>query len=48
MERVENRISENNCVIVFVAANMRNHFQPLDPTVNSLAKQFLKAKFKEW
>ena len=41
-------VESNDCVIVFVPANMTNHFQPLDLTVNGPAKQFLKQKFKSW
>ena len=48
MERVQHLIADNNCVCVFIPANMTNYFQPLDLTVNGPAKQFLKGKFKEW
>ena len=41
-ERVLHLIADNNCVCVFVPANM------LDLTVNGPAKQFLKGKFQEW
>ena len=47
-ERVQEVITENDCVCVFVPANMTNYFQPLDLTVNGRAKQFLKGKFEEW
>ena len=47
-DRVHNTIANNNCVSVFVPANMTNYFQPLDLTVNGAAKQFLKGKFQEW
>ena len=47
-ERVQHLIADNNCVCVFVPANMTNYFQPLDLTVNGPAKQFLKGKFQEW
>ena len=47
-ERVQSLIADNNCISVFVPANMTNYFQPLDLTVNGPAKQFLKGKFQEW
>ena len=47
-ERVQEVIAKNDCVCVFVPANMTNYFQPLDLTVNGPAKQFLKGKFEEW
>ena len=33
---------------VYTPANITNHFQPLDLTVNDLAKTFLKEKFGNW
>ena len=47
-ERVQHLIADNNCVCVFVPANMTNYFQPLVLTVNGPAKQFLKGEFQEW
>ena len=47
-DRVHNTIAKNNSVSVFDPANMTNHFQPLDLTVNGAAKQFLKGKFQGW
>ena len=47
-ERVQHLIANNNCVCVFVPANMANYFRPLDLTVNGPANQFLKGKFQEW
>ena len=41
-------IEENDCVIVYVPNNMTHYFQPLDLTVNAVAKHFLKDKFKLW
>ena len=46
-ERVQEVITESDYVCVFVPANMTNYFQPLDLTVNGLAKQLLKGKFEE-
>ena len=37
-----------NIVSVYVPANMTNHFQRLDLTVNGVAKTFLKVKFRNW
>ena len=41
-------MKEHDIVICQVPANMTHLFQPLDLTVNSSAKAFLKAKFTEW
>ena len=41
-------IEDNNCIGVFVPANLTHYFQPLDLTVNGPAKKFLKSKFEEW
>ena len=37
-----------NIVSVYVPANMTNHFQRLELTVNGVAKTFLKVKFRNW
>ena len=34
--------------MVYVPNNMTHYFQPLDLTVNSVAKYFLKEKFELW
>ena len=39
---------ESNIVVVLVPANMTNHFQPLDLTVNGFVKRFMRAKFNSW
>ena len=36
------------CQAVFVPHNLTNKFQPLDITVNKLAKSFISNKYKEW
>lgn len=41
-------VESKNCVFVHVPANMTQHFQPLDLTVNGPAKRFLKQKFETW
>ena len=38
----------NNIFVVKVPANMTHLFKPLDLTVNSSAKSFMKEKFAEW
>lgn len=47
-DRVEELLDANNCVYVLVPANMTHHFQPLDITINGMAKKFLNAKFSDW
>ena len=39
---------ESNIVVVLVSANMTNHLQPLDLTVNGYVKRFMRAKFNSW
>ena len=39
---------ESNIVVVLVPANMTNHLQPLDLTVNGYVKMFMHAKFNSW
>ena len=46
-EAVQTLMESNHCVFIFVPANLTNHFQPLDLTVNGPAKSFLNQKF-EW
>ena len=38
----------SNIVIVLVPANVTNHLQPLDITVNGYVKTFMRAKFNSW
>ena len=47
-ENVKECIERNDCVIVYVPNNMTHYFQPLDITVNAVAKNFLKNKFELW
>ena len=47
-ENVLDLMEENSCEVVFVLANMIHRFQPLDFTVNGVAKKFLTTKFEEW
>ena len=39
---------ESNIVVALVPANMTNHLQPLDLTVNSYVKRFMRVKFNSW
>ena len=41
-------LKENNILLVKVPNNMTHLFQPLDLTVNSWAKNFMREKFAEW
>ena len=45
-KNIKEYIEENDCVIVYVPNNMTHYFQPLDLTVNAVAKHFLKDKFE--
>ena len=47
-EMVLHLMEQNSCEVVFVPANMTHHFQPLDLTINGVAKKFLTTKFEEW
>ena len=42
------KLRENYIFLVRVPPNMTNLFQPLDLTVNSVAKAFMKRRFTEW
>ena len=48
IKNIKEYIQENDCVIVYVPNNMTHYFQPLDLTVNAVAKHFLKDKFELW
>ena len=39
---------ESHIVVALVPANMTNHLQPLDLTVNGYVKRFMHAKFNSW
>ena len=45
---VIDHIASNNCVVVYVPANLTNYFQPLDLASNANAKRFLEDKFETW
>lgn len=45
---VQELLNEHNILVTFVPNNMTHLFQPLDLTVNSWAKKFMKEKFAMW
>ena len=47
-QRVTDLIEENDCICVYVPPNLTHVFQPLDLTVNGMAKEFLNKKFGDW
>ena len=47
-EDVVKQYQDNNILIVNVARNMTNYYQPLDLTVNGYYMKFLKRKFTQW
>ena len=47
-ENIKEYIEENDCAIVYEPNKMTYYFQPLDLTVNTVAKHFFKDKFKLW
>ena len=38
----------NNCDIVVVLHNLTSKFQPLDLSVNKVAKSFIQNKYNDW
>ena len=47
-QAVHNRLKELNILVALVLNNMTHIFQPLDLTVNSWAKKFMKEKYAVW
>ena len=45
-QKVLNLLDENGCVSIFVPPNLTHMFQPLDLSINGVAKSFLKSKFQ--
>ena len=41
-------LKDNHILVTKVPANMTQLFQPLDPIVNKVAKDYTKQKFSEW
>jgi len=41
-------LNENNTLYVMVSPNCMGQLQPLDVSVNKPAKDFLRAKFRDW
>ena len=44
-EKVLDLMEENSCEVVFIPANMIHQFQPLDLTINGVAKKLQTTKF---
>ena len=40
--------TKNNCELVIVPHNLTNKFQPLDISINQVAKKFVSHKFNSW
>ena len=47
-EKVLSKLASKNIEVISVPANMTHFFQPLDLTVNRLAKKFMKDQFTSW
>ena len=47
-DKVLNALEDNDILATKVPPNMTHLFQPLDLTVNEMAKGFTKNKFSEW
>ena len=45
---VLNLYKESSIVVLLVPANMTNFLEPLDLTVNSYVKKFMRGKFNAW
>ena len=41
-------LEDNHVAVVLVPPNCTDHLQPLDMSVNKLAKNFLRQQFQEW
>ena len=41
-------MAANNCLLQKVPANMTHHLQPLDISINGLAKKFMRNKYEDW
>jgi hypothetical protein len=47
-DTVKSMMEQNNYLFVKVPANMTQHFQPLDVSINGLAKRFMKTQYETW
>ena len=47
-QKVSKKLASMNITIVSVPADMTHFFQPLDLSVNGVAKRFMKDKFTAW
>lgn len=45
---VKKLCTKNNCELVIVPHNLTNKFQPLDISINQVAKKFISHKFNSW
>ena len=41
-------MTANNCILQKVPVNMTHHLQPLDISINGLAKKFMRNKYEDW
>ena len=47
-ERILSKLEENNVRVVIIPANCTDRLQPLDLSVNKVAKDFLRTQFSNW
>ena len=47
-EKMKRLCANNNCELVIVPYNLTNKFQPLDVSINQLAKKWISNKFNAW
>ena len=48
MQQVDDVLEQNDILVCRLPPNTTDHLQPMDLSVNKLAKDFLKRKFEEW
>lgn len=47
-DQIKRLYDENNCMIVPVPANLTNIYQPLDISINQMAKSELRKMYRDW
>ena len=47
-EYIAKLLEQNNIYVVSVPANCTDCLQPMDLSVNKVAKDFMRSKFREW
>ncbi|XP_063688376.1 cell cycle checkpoint protein RAD17-like [Bolinopsis microptera] len=47
-QTLKDLMTANNCILQKVPANMTHHLQPLDISINGLAKKFMRNKYEDW